>query len=83
MIYIMIKAVMITIIDDVKGTDAWKRAAVVANGNDLAVDVPLPPGRWHQFADATRASTSALATVESGPMKLPPHSAIIIGEPRS
>jgi pullulanase len=73
-------------VEDVTGSDSWRRALVLLNPRAESVEFEVPAGAWQVFVDSKRASTtplglSAANAVETA-ARVAPRSALILGEAR-
>lgn len=79
------KTVVYTLTDPT-GSDTWQRALVILNGSPVEQMVPVLPGVWKVYVDGQRASSEplldTLIRVEVDRVIAPPHSAVVLGEPR-
>lgn len=73
-------------LSDPTGKDSWKRAQVVFNTSASTQELPLPAGSWKVYVDGKTAGEQPLSStavkMEGGRLKVPPRSAVVLGESR-
>ncbi|MBS2038428.1 type I pullulanase [bacterium] len=72
---------------DPTGRDPWKRAQVVFNASSSVQEFPVAGGKWRIYADGQSAGNQPLnnsaVKLENGKLKVPPRTAVILGEARA
>lgn len=72
------------LITDPTGYDGWQRALLLFNAQTQPVTMTIPVGRWQIFVDHLQASAQPLTNsslhLEPTSMRVPAHSAVILGE---
>lgn len=73
-------------LEDVEGKDSWKRAVVIYNAAAGLAKVNVPDGKWKLYVDNLRAGTEEITAsqvkLESGIVRIPAFSAIVLAESR-
>ncbi len=74
------------LLEDVTRRDEWSRALVLLNANPRTVELTIPEGKWQVYGDGREVSTVPLKIsskfVIDDIVKVPPRSALILGETR-
>jgi pullulanase len=72
---------------DPTGKDSWGRSTVLFNPSASAIQVQIPAGQWQLFVDGSKAGNSPIAgsaaTLSGTTVKVPPRTAVVLGEKRS